>query len=138
MSPDSQYTPGQEPPTRLTEAEIFFIEAFVETLSREEVLMRLKRDVQTACAIELATIPIYLYTYYSLYRNKNSGENLTTQQQFVNKAGGNIMSVAVEEMLHMSLSSNIYYAITGTPPKLYCNSPASYPTPLPYHNPVGR
>lgn len=126
-----------EPPTPLTEAEKIFIKEVVEPMGREEVLGRLKRDLQTACAIELATIPIYLYSYYSLLRNKVFGESLTVNQQFANKAGGHIMSVAVEEMLHMSLSSNIYYAVTGTPPKLYGSSPASYPTPLPHHNPIG-
>ncbi|NQZ64508.1 ferritin-like domain-containing protein [Crocosphaera sp.] len=125
------------PTTALGPLEQTFIMEVIELMSREEVLMRLKRDMQTACAIELATIPIYLYTYYSLLRNKNSGKNLTKTQQFVNKAAGHIMSVAVEEMLHMSLASNLYYSITGTPPKLYGSSPSIYPTPLPYHNPIG-
>jgi hypothetical protein len=137
MSEESQVTKGHEPPTQLTLAQLYFWETVVVFMDRKEVLKRLKRDVQTACEIELATIPIYLYTYYSLLRNKSSGENLTTNQQFVNKAGGHIMSVAVEEMLHMSLSSNLYYSVTGVPPKLYGNSPVSYPTPLPYHKPKG-
>ncbi len=96
---------------------------------------RLAADLQAAIAVELATIPIYLYTYYSLNRAKVTGSELTAPQQFANEAGAVIMSVAVEEMLHMSLSSNIYFALTGTPPKLYENAPGSYPAKLPNHSP---
>ena len=46
------------------------------------------------------------------------------------------MSVAVEEMLHMSLSSNVLYAL-GVAPQLYGKAPQPYPTPLPYHRPKG-
>lgn len=96
---------------------------------------RLKEDLQAAIAVELATIPIYLYTYYSINRTQNSGSTLTKEQQYANEAGGIIMSVAVEEMLHMSLSSNIYYALFGEPPVLYENAPPKYPAKLPHHNP---
>ena len=77
------------------------------------MLAELKANLQTAIEIELATIPIYLYTYYSLIRNTESGETMSDAQLFANKAGGLIMSVAVEEMLHMSLSSNVLYAMGG-------------------------
>ena len=46
------------------------------------------------------------------------------------------MSVAVEEMLHMSLSSNILFSM-GVMPQLYGKAPAAYPTGLPYHRPKG-
>ena len=105
--------------------------------SRDKILSRLKGDLQAAISVELATIPIYLYSYYSINRTVNSGRDLTDTSRFANEAGGVIMSVAVEEMLHMSLSSNIYFSLTGTPPTLYMNAPASYPTMLPHHNPVG-
>ncbi|MEM7069034.1 MAG: ferritin-like domain-containing protein [Pseudomonadota bacterium] len=104
---------------------------------RKDILThRLKGDLQAAIAVELATIPIYLYTYYSINRTNDSGSNLKDPQQYANEAGGVIMSVAVEEMLHMSLSSNIYYALIGAPPVLYENAPASYPAKLPNHNPA--
>lgn len=125
-----------DPVTLLTPQE----KALVEALSkkpREEILSELKENLQTAIWIELATIPIYLYTYYSIQRAEKSGENLRPADLFANKAGGVIMSVAVEEMLHMSLSSNVYFALTGKPPQLYLKSPGPYPTSLPYHNPVG-
>ncbi len=105
--------------------------------TRAKLLKRLEGDLQAAIAVELATIPIYLYTYYSINRTVASGRELTDTAGFANEAGAVIMSVAVEEMLHMSLSSNIYFALTGTPPQLYMNAPATYPTMLPHHNPVG-
>src|SRR5687768_18442357 len=40
-------------------------------------------------------------------------------------SGGVMMSVAVEEMLHMSLSSNILFAM-GVAPKLYGKAPGQY------------
>lgn len=125
-----------DPVTPLTPQE----KALVEELSkkpREEILSELEANLQTAVEIELATIPIYLYTYYSIQRAERSGENIRPADLFANKAGGVIMSVAVEEMLHMSLSSNVYFALTGKPPQLYRKSPGPYPTGLPYHNPVG-
>jgi hypothetical protein len=125
-----------DPITPLTPAEKAFVEHLDSTSNRDEVLGLLKRDLQTAIEIELATIPIYLNTYYSLARNTTTGEGLGALEQFVNKAGGVIMSVAVEEMLHMSLSSNILYAL-GVAPQLYGKAPKQYPTPLPYHKRVG-
>lgn len=125
-----------DPVTPLTPAEQAFVAKLNATWNRDEVLERLKNDLQTAVEIELATIPIYLYTYYSLVRNDDSGETISDAQLFANKAGGTIMSVAVEEMLHMSLSSNILWSM-GVMPQLYGKAPASYPTGLPYHNPQG-
>ncbi len=109
----------------------------VKALSREEALAELTAHLQTAVQIELATIPIYLYTYYSIVRNEYTGEQIRPADVFANRAGGLIMSVVVEEMLHLSLSSNIFYSLTGKPPVLYGNSPGPYPTPLPHHKPKG-
>lgn len=97
---------------------------------------RLIGDLQAAIEVELATIPLYLYSYYSINRTKLQGSDLDPAQIFANEAGGVIMSVAVEEMLHMSLSSNIFFSLTGEPPKLYQAAPGSYPALLPHHNPV--
>ncbi|HTU12064.1 MAG TPA: ferritin-like domain-containing protein [Allosphingosinicella sp.] len=125
-----------DPVTPLTPAEQAFVATLNATWTREEVLARLTTDLQTAVEIELATIPIYLYTYYSLVRNNESGETISDAQLFANKAGGIVMSVAVEEMLHMSLSSNILWSM-GVMPQLYGKAPGAYPTGLPYHNPQG-
>lgn len=122
---------------KLSHAEKVMVHFINHTMTRDAALTRLKADLQAAISVELATIPIYLYTYYSLQRTNKSGENMDEAQIFANKAAGVIMSVAVEEMLHMSLSSNIFYALTGTPPQLYMNAPQTYPAMLPHHNPVG-
>lgn len=123
--------------TPLTQSEQSFVDQINAAWTRDEVVQRLSEDLQTAVTIELATVPIYLYTYYSLIRNAESGETIGAAQLYANKAGGVIMSVAVEEMLHLSLSSNILFAM-GVAPKLYGKTPASYPTGLPYHNPNGQ
>ncbi len=123
----------------LTPAEEALVKQLQATLSHDQLVQELKENLQTAIQIELATIPIYLYTYYSIQRNRRSAEQITPADLFANKAGGFIMSVAVEEMLHMSLSSNILFSMGGDP-QLYLNSPGPYPTPLPYHRehgPVG-
>lgn len=133
-TPDRSDVP--DPVTRLTPVEREIVAKLNANSSRPRVLHRLKRDLQTAVEIELATIPIYLFTYYSLVRNKVMAENIDQNEIFVNKAGGVIMSVAVEEMLHMSLSSNVLFAL-GEMPKLYLKAPGAYPTGLPYHNPTG-
>lgn len=98
---------------------------------------RLLNDLQTAIEIELSTIPIYLYTYYSINRQPDvskikNAKTAETLKYYANKAGGLIMSVAVEEMLHMSLSSNVKRSLGGMP-QTAGKSPAKYPTNLPGH-----
>ena len=116
--------------------------------------------IQQAIEIEIATIPVYLYTYYSLNRVPNQNaisgalvQELTSKGMpladanqvaldlsaqimvYANKAGATIMSVVMEEMLHMALSSNLKQALIGEPPTLTGRSPGSYPTELPGHEP---
>lgn len=59
--------------------------------------------LQQAIELEHATIPLYLYALYSLDESKNA-EIATI-----------IASVVVEEMLHMTLSSNVLNALGGAP-----------------------
>lgn len=127
----------------------------------------LSAALQQAIEIEIATIPVYLYTYYSINRIPNS-EALKTQifndfketqkgkknpisdtvlkekaealvlkiMVFSNKSAALIMSVAVEEMLHMALSSNIKSACKiGGLPVLIDKAPSKWPTYLPGHKP---
>ncbi len=96
----------------------------------------LRDHLQTAVEVELSTIPLYLYTYYSINRtptltikDENRANEINT---FANKAGGILMSVAVEEMLHLSLASNILKALGGSP-VIYDKSPKNYPTNLLHH-----
>jgi hypothetical protein len=130
----------------------------------------LKQAMQQAIEIEIATIPVYLFTYYSINRvpnqsdieaqilsdmkatqkgKKNKKTDAELQQKakelaleimvFANKAGALIMSVAVEEMLHMSLSSNIKNALKppyGGVPALVGKTPKVWPAYLPGHVPA--
>lgn len=132
----TQQASAPDPITPLTPAEEAFVAWLDSNSSRDEVLATLKANLQTAIEIEIATIPIYLYGYYSLVRNNETGENIGPEQLYANKAGGVVMSVAIEEMLHMSLASNILYAL-GVAPRLYGKAPGTYPTGLPYHCPDG-
>lgn len=115
--------------------------------------------IQQAIEIEIATIPVYLYTYYSIIRTPNQDAisgglvqalvksgmphadaaatalDLSAEiMVYANKAGALIMSVAIEEMLHMALSSNLKQALAGTP-ELVGKSPSVWPACLPGHMP---
>jgi hypothetical protein len=98
--------------------------------------------LQTALEIEYSTVPLYLFTYYSIQRQPSFPKDIPKARQdkiatFANKAGGLIMSVAVEEMLHMSLAANLIRGFGGTPDlNLYKKPSTVYPTPLPHHNPA--
>lgn len=108
----------------------------------EKALVKLKECLQIAVEIELATLPVYLYTYYSIKRGLSPTSDAPAPiNLFADKAGGIIMSVAVEEMLHMSLVSNILFSL-GEQPKVYGRSPnfksiEGGGTNLPYHKPNG-
>ncbi|NQY04774.1 MAG: ferritin-like protein [Flavobacteriaceae bacterium] len=128
----------------------------------------LKDAMQQAIEIEIATIPVYLFTYYSIKRTQNQSQlqqtifnDFKTSQKlkknpisdteldeaaetlaryimvFANKAGALIMSVAIEEMLHMALSSNIKNALGkyGGLPELVNKTPKVWPAYLPGHIP---
>ncbi len=118
---------------------------------------QLAAALQQAIELEIATIPVYLYTYYSINRTPNQKDLIKAitkdlpkkmpakkkaafakkyalqLQVYSNKAGSLIMSVVVEEMLHMALSSNVKQALFG-PPKLAGCTPV-FPTALPGHIP---
>ncbi|MGH7237331.1 MAG: ferritin-like domain-containing protein, partial [Candidatus Saccharimonadales bacterium] len=115
--------------------------------------------IQQAIEIEIATIPVYLYTYYSINRVPDqdaisgeivqaltkAGKSLAEASAialdlsasimvYANKAGALIMSVAIEEMLHMALASNLKQALAGLP-QLAGKSPNVWPAFLPGHIP---
>ncbi|HEX9964884.1 MAG TPA: ferritin-like protein [Allosphingosinicella sp.] len=69
--------------------------------------------LQSAIKLEHATIPLYLYALYSLDRGKNP------------EIAAILESVVVEEMLHMTLSSNVLNALGGSPA---INDPDFIPT----------
>lgn len=154
----------------------------------------LEAALQQAINLEIATIPTYLYTYYSIKRawsqsptdlNRASklnrdrlnsyqarvnadlaivlkkgapsmlktaeglrkyiqthGKNVSVEQAaemaltiqvYANKAAATTMSVVIEEMLHMALTSNVKQALFG-PPDLRSGLP-NFPVNLPGHEP---
>lgn len=124
-----------DPVRPLSPAEQKLVDVIDRSWTRERALAELKSHLQIAIEVELATIPIYLYTYYSINRTPASFPD-SELSRFADQAGAVIMSVAVEEMLHMSLSSNILFSL-GELPQLYLRSPAPYPTNLPGHQKLG-
>jgi hypothetical protein len=79
----------------------------------------LQDALQTALALEHATIPPYLYALFSLRPGKNR------------EVAGIIRSVVMEEMLHMALVGNILNAIGATPQIALPSAVPRYPGPLP-------
>ena len=75
--------------------------------------------LQSAVELEHATIPLYLYALYSLDEAKNAA------------IAGIIESVVVEEMLHMTLASNVMNALGGSPVIDQPGFIPTYPGPLP-------
>lgn len=117
-----------------------------------------------AIGIEIATIPVYLYTYYSINRVPDQAAIIQDLQErlmarggdkdlswedarekaqqwsarimvFANFAGASIVSVAIEEMLHLSLSCNVHQATLG-PPTLVGIAPTAWPAYLAGHEPA--
>src|SRR3569833_1345687 len=92
---------------------------FVERVRQARRAEDLHDLVQKAIELEHATIPAYLAAYFTL--------KLGTTQT----VGEIIRSVVVEEMLHMTIASNLLIAIGGDP---VINQPGFipvYPGPLP-------
>jgi rubrerythrin len=75
--------------------------------------------LQNAIELEHATIPLYLYGLYSLQQGKNVA------------IAEIIESVVVEEMLHMTLASNVLNALGGSPQIDQPGFIPIYPGPLP-------
>jgi hypothetical protein len=79
----------------------------------------LQQHLQTAIELEHSTLPPYLCTLYSLKDGSNE------------EARAVLQSVALEEMLHLTLAANILNAIGGTPvlesPRLMPGHPTTLP-----------
>jgi hypothetical protein len=98
---------------------IFLTQAAVKKLTSSTDMNSIYDALQLAIELEHSTIPLYLYALYSLAPGKNE------------EISEIIQSVVVEEMLHMTLASNILNAIGGSP---VIDSPGfipHYPGPLP-------
>ena len=135
------------------------------TLSNTVTKENIKEVMQQAIALELATIPTYLSTYYSINRAQDqdklyakihaqlsqSGERsaaeideLTQELKldvlvYSNKSAALIMSVVIEEMLHLALACNVKQAVCQTAPDLMgIGKSLSFPTQLDGHIPEFR
>jgi Ferritin-like len=75
--------------------------------------------LQQAIELEHSTIPLYLYTLYSLDASKNP------------EIAQIIKSVSIEEMLHLTLAANVLNAIGGSPVLDTPDFIPTYPGPLP-------
>ncbi|OQS08325.1 hypothetical protein B0T37_20605 [Chromobacterium violaceum] len=82
-------------------------------------LDELKKAVNTAIALEFSTIPPYLTGLFSIMPGSNQ------------RASALIQSVVTEEMLHLTLASNILIAIGGNPDIVAIGRSLVYPGPLP-------
>lgn len=135
-----------------------------ETKEKKKVLFKIPSQItkenfeetmHQAIALELATIPTYLSTYYSIKRSQDqdtvyqkvlsqlpAGSEALAQELtldvlvYANQAAALIMSVVIEEMLHLALSSNVKHAICQKPPALVkIAQSVSFPTQLDGHRP---
>ncbi len=118
--------------------------------------------MQQAIALELATIPTYLSTYYSIHRAQDqdklyakihkqlsqSGTRPASEVDalaqelkldilvYSNKSAALIMSVVIEEMLHLALSCNVKQSVCQVAPDLMAiGKVLSFPTQLDGHIP---
>jgi hypothetical protein len=138
----------------MTPHKLFTIPPVVTPANFEEVM-------QQAIALELATIPTYLSTYYSIIRAQDQDAlyakllfqlatrpgaaeaDIAQRAQelkvdvlvYANKAAALIMSVVIEEMLHLALACNVKQAIASPPDLLSISKILVFPTQLDGHEP---
>jgi hypothetical protein len=122
----------------------------------------LEEVMQQAITLELATIPTYLSTYYSINRAQDqdvlhaklkaqlslSGERSACEIDYLaqelkldvlvyaNKSAALVMSVVIEEMLHLALSCNVKQAVCEVAPDILgIGKVLSFPAELDGHDP---
>lgn len=93
----------------------------VEGIKSAKKAADLHEYMQLAIELEHATIPPYLTAQFSLKPNKNDE---------IRKV---IHSIVVEEMLHMTIASNVLNALGGSPDINKKAFIPNYPCPLPMH-----
>ncbi|MGB7860599.1 MAG: ferritin-like protein [Acidimicrobiia bacterium] len=82
----------------------------------------LRDHLELAIQVELATIPPYLYSMYSI-------EDQSSEPALL------IRSIVVEEMLHAALATNLLLAVGGNPDFAGTRYMTAYPAQLPHHKP---
>ena len=132
------------------------------TFSTSVTKENIKEVMQQAIALELATIPTYLSTYYSINRAQDqdklyakihaqlsqTGERTAAEIDelaqdlkldilvYSNKSAALIMSVVIEEMLHLALACNVKQAVCQSAPDLMgIGKGLTFPTELDGHIP---
>ena len=84
-------------------------------------------NLHAAMAVELTTLPTYLYAYWSLKTQEDGGSYLGTL------AARLIISVITEEMLHMGLVANVINALGGAFTLNKAHFIPTYPGPIIRH-----
>jgi hypothetical protein len=86
----------------------------------------LEDHLHRAVALELSTVPLYLYAYYSI-------------EDPLSRAAQTLRSVVMQEMAHTCLATNLLVAIGGTPrfdaSMGVPNDVPTYPSEMPFHVP---
>ena len=82
----------------------------------------LREHLELAIAVELSTVPPYLYAMYSI-------DDQTSDAALL------IRSIAAEEMLHAALAANLLLAVGGDPDFSSAALIPTYPSDLPHHRP---
>jgi hypothetical protein len=102
----------------------------VEPKTPIETVEALRAHLVQAAAIELSTVPLYLYAAYSI---KTSGYS---QWSTGKSAFDTIRSVVIEEMLHLCLARNLLIAVGGKDHKFYDKRFVfTYPNLMPHRQP---
>ncbi len=83
----------------------------------------LRDHLELAVAVELSTVPPYLYAMYSI-------EDPSSEAALL------IRSVVAEEMLHAALAANLLLAVGGNPDFSSPDLIPRYPSDLPHHRPT--
>ncbi len=89
--------------------------------TRSVIVQELRKKLQIAIELEHATIPVYLYAYWSVKDHESP-------------IAASIIEVAKEEMNHMAMACNIMNAVGGFVNCANQKFIPSYPTGLPGHN----
>jgi hypothetical protein len=87
-----------------------------------DTLHDLRDHIEMAIAVEMSTIPPYLFAMYSI-------EDQSSEPALL------LRSIVVEEMLHAALATNLLLAVGGTPDYQGTSYIFQYPGGLPHHVP---
>ncbi len=93
----------------------------IPKIPKDEIIKKLKSLLQIAIDLEHATIPAYLYAYWTI-------------KERASPAAMTIFSIVKEEMLHLAMVANILNSIGGRPRLKGRTFIPKYPAALPGHD----